>query len=113
MACSRLGQDRFGRPVAVVTTPEVGLPIGTVYIVLGNAILTTIRGDERLFGWTGEPGRPPTARERAGGRPPYEISKTRKTREVIDDADLDDAAAIEYARREQQREPADLLSAAA
>jgi hypothetical protein len=59
-------------------------------------------------------GRPPTAREIAAARPPYESTsgaKRRRARIEVPDDELDDAAAIAYA--EQRRQPADLINVAA
>ena len=36
VVCSRLGYDRLGRRVVIETTETAGVPIGTVFIVIGN-----------------------------------------------------------------------------
>jgi hypothetical protein len=79
--------------------------------VLGNTIRTTVNGDTVLFGWMGTSGRPPTAQERAEARAPYQPASVRRRREQEDVPDelLAEEAAIEAARREQEREPADLV----
>jgi hypothetical protein len=111
---SRLGHDQHGRLVAVVTTASPGLPVGTVFVCLGD----TIEAGGTAFGWMGRTGRPPTPQERLEGREPYSLRAARldrarrahtpqERREVPDEL-LADAEAIEQARREQELEPADL-----
>ena len=102
---SRLAVDQWGRTVVIVTTPtEPWLEVGARFLVV----------DALELGF--EPrGRRPTARERAEARPPYE-SRTKaaaweRRTVIVEDDELDDEQAIAYARREQQREPADLIRA--
>jgi hypothetical protein len=87
------------------------MTVGEVFLVLGNTIRTTVNGDTVLFGWMGTSGRPPTAQERAEARAPYQPASVRRRREQEDVPDelLAEEAAIEAARREQEREPADLV----
>jgi hypothetical protein len=101
---SRLALDPQGRKIVIVTSSTDGLPIGHVYLVVDwNGFFTP-------------PGRAPTARERAEARPPYESNSAKRARlqrvEVPDD-ELDEQAAVEAARREQQRAPVDLINVAA
>jgi hypothetical protein len=113
MSCSRRAFDAYGRPVVVATTSTLGIEAGTVFRMLGDSIRCTVSGDERLFAWTGKSGRPPTPREQMEARPPYQPAASRRERErrEPDDAELTDAEAIEWARREQQRNPPDLIAA--
>jgi hypothetical protein len=103
---SRLGFDSHGRFVAIETD-------GTVWLVLGNVILSAVPGEPAVFGWLGKTGRPPTPRERAeasdgSGR----LRRQRRQVEVPDEA-LTDEEAVRLARLEQQREPVNLISRAA
>lgn len=100
--CSaRLGLDRHGRVVAIVTVADASTWRGQVFVVIGQDMIFTPRG------------RAPTARERALAKEPYQ-STPRWDRPVeIPDDVLDERAALLAARREQQREPVDLFSAAA
>jgi hypothetical protein len=87
----------------VVTSSTDGLPIGHVFVVVS------------LFEIFEPRGRPPTTREMAAARPPYESNsakRARRERREVPDDELDDQAAIEAAYREQRREPVDLLNAA-
>jgi hypothetical protein len=100
---SRLALDEHGRKVVIVTACTDGLPVGYVFIVLD---------------WNGffiPRGRPPTPEEMLSARAPYNstAAKQRRARPEVDDNELDDVQAIEFARREQQRQPADLINAAA
>lgn len=66
----------------------------------------------------GQTGRPPTARERAESKPPYEsktkaAARERRTTVELDDDELDDAEAIRQAMLEQRRQPVDLVNIAA
>ena len=106
---SRLAFDHHGRLVAIEAD-------GTRWVVLGNLVYSTSSGEIILFGWLGRSGRPPTAREMAEARPPYESTsamRERRQRLEVPDDELDEKAAIEAARLEQQRQPADLLQAVA
>jgi hypothetical protein len=103
---SRLAVDQHGRKVAIVTAPSMWLEVGDRFLIV----------DALELGF--EPrGRRPTARERMEAKPPYESKTKAATWErraaVLSDDELDDKQAIAYARREQQREPADLIGRAA
>jgi hypothetical protein len=92
------------RLVAVATTIDTVTAIGHVFLVL----------DPRPFGLVPERGRRPNPRERAAARPPYQSPRNGWNRSrPVDDDELDEQAALEAARREQQREPADLFRHAA
>ncbi len=107
---SRLGSDRLGRPVVIVTAPSTdGLKVGDVFVVLGNNFPA---GDVGIT-WLGKNGRPPTLAEQTTARAPYRSMPPRLVAETDDDDQLAEQAAIELARLEQQRTPADLLNAAA
>jgi Ser/Thr protein kinase RdoA (MazF antagonist) len=101
---SRLAFDRFGRLVAI----EVD---GHVWVVIGN----TCKAGGPGFGWMGQTGRPPTARERAEARPPYQDPRAARRQwgrpATVEDDELDEQAAIAAAYAEQRRQPADLLAA--
>lgn len=103
MCSSRLALDPHNRPVVVVTTGAADIEPGHVFYVL----------DPHGIGLFEPHGRRPTAREQAEARAPYESSPRRwdKPLEVPDD-ELDDAQALEAARREQQRTPVDLFQQA-
>lgn len=113
MSCSRRAFDAYGRPVVIATTSTLGIEAGTVFRLLGDCVHTVTSGQEQLFGWTGKSGRPPTPREQMEARPPYQPAASRRERErrEPDDDELSDAQAIEWARREQQRNPPDLIAA--
>jgi hypothetical protein len=101
---SRLAFDRDGRLVAIDTG-------GHIWLVIGN----TCRVGERGFAWMGPTGRPPSPREMATTRAPYSVSPDpwrRPGYATLDDDQLDEKAAIEAARLEQQRRPVHLVSAA-
>jgi hypothetical protein len=104
--CSRLDVDAHGHPVVVVTSPtEPHLEPGRVFRILGNDLPVHEVG----FGWLGtRTGRRPDARERAAR------ASTARLRQAaaVDDELLDDEAAIDLARREQQAQPADLIGRA-
>lgn len=109
--CSKRTFDRNGRPIVIVTSPTViDLPVGTIFRMLGDTVLTIVDGDQKLFAWQGKSGRPPTAHEQASARGTYSATGSRRERRQQPDDDLDDAAAIEACRREQEREPVDLLA---
>jgi hypothetical protein len=78
-------------------------------------LCSTVTGELILIGWLGTSGRPATAREQAEARAPYSSAKPtrRERRREIPDELLADEEAVELARREQEREPADLISRAA
>jgi hypothetical protein len=98
---SRLAVDGRGRKIVIVTSSTDGLPVGYVFAVLDWGQFFT------------PPGRPPTARERAGAREPYNAPKPMSSSmEDVPDEVLDDAEAIRQAMLEQRRQPVDLLSAA-
>jgi hypothetical protein len=103
MTSSRLAYDNHGRLIAIEDD-------GTRWLVLGNLVCSTVTGDVILFGWLGTSGRPPTPREREEARPPYEIKKRPPSdRPEVPDELLNEQQALEACRREQEREPADLL----
>lgn len=113
--CSKVTFDANGHPVVVITSPTtVGLEVGTVFRLLGNTVLTTVSGSERLFAWQGRSGRPPTPSEAAKTRAPYQPARSRREREHAnhDDIDISDEQAIEFCRREQERLPVDLIGRA-
>jgi hypothetical protein len=93
---SRLGLDGQGRKVVIVTACTDGLPIGYVFTVVD---------------WNGffiPRGRPPTPQEMLSAGAPYDstAAKQRRARPEVDDNELDDVQAIEFARRERQRQGA-------
>ena len=102
--CSRYATDRYGRLVVEVTTPTiVELAVGWRGLVVGKDLPCNQVG----FAWLGKAGRPPTARDRAEARPPYDSTCRwlKATPVPVDDDELDDEQAIEFARLEQQRQP--------
>jgi hypothetical protein len=104
---SRLAYDNHGRLVCV----DSG---GRRWLVIGNLLCSTVTGDLVLFGWLGRSGRPATAREQAQARAPYSSQRTpRQQRQAVPDELLADQEAVELARREQERAPADLIGRAA
>lgn len=116
MCCSRLARDRFGRLVAIVTVADEATRVGEVFLVLGD----TVEAGGVAIGWMGSSsGRPPTAQERSTAREPYRLRAARierarraqapRERREVPDELLADAEAIEQARREQEREPVDLI----
>jgi hypothetical protein len=107
MTGSRLAYDNHGRLICVDTD-------GHRWLVIGNLVCSTVGGDHVLFGWLGRSGRPATAREQAQARAPYSSQRglPQQRREVPDEL-LADEEAVELARREQEREPADLIGRAA
>lgn len=58
-------------------------------------------------------GRPPTPQERAEARAPYEAVSSKRDRRERRDDELDERAALEAYRLEQQRQPPDLVNVAA
>jgi hydroxyacyl-ACP dehydratase HTD2-like protein with hotdog domain len=105
--CSRLDIDEHGHPVVVVTSPtEPHLEPGRIFRILGNDLPVHELG----FGWLGtRTGRRPDASERAVRRT---TARLRQAAPLEVDDELDDEAAIERARREQQTQPVDLISRA-
>ncbi len=100
-----------GHPIVIVTSPTIiDLPVGTIFRMLGDTVLTIVDGDQRLFAWQGKSGRPPTAHEQSSARGAYSAAGSRRQREQQPDDELDDAAAIEACWREQEREPVNLLA---
>jgi hypothetical protein len=103
---SRLSLDSQGRKVVIVTAPSAWLVVGQRFLVID------------LFDWFIPKGRMPTARERLE---PQKRARSRlsqrqgreQSAEPDDAAALTEQTAIDLARREQQREPADLISRAA
>jgi hypothetical protein len=98
---SRLAVDGYGRLVAEGTCVELQ---GLRWLVIDTFEIFT------------PPGRAPTAQERMSARPPYESNsakRARRERVEVPDELLADQEAVELARREQQREPFDLISRAA
>ena len=57
--CSRLGFDQRGRRTVVQTTPEVGITVGTTFVVIGNSFPVAEIG----VSWLGRSGRRPSAQE--------------------------------------------------
>lgn len=107
MTGSRLAYDKRCRLICI----DAG---GHRWLVIGNLVCSTVTGDLVLFGWLGRSGRPATAREQAQARAPYSSQRglPQQRRDVPDEL-LADQEAVELARREQEREPADLISRAA
>jgi hypothetical protein len=91
--------------VVEIVTPSAYLQTGQRFPVLESRLLAT---------WDKAPGRPPTAEERSSAREPYVSPNTtrRAKREAPDDELLNERAALQACRREQQREPADLIGRA-
>jgi hypothetical protein len=115
---SRLTQDRHGRTVAVIsvgTLPDV--PLGYRYVVLGDTIASAGVRIFFLANETRRSSRPANARERTDSarHAPYRPALSRHEREQqhVPDSELAEQAAIELARKEQQREPVDLIGRAA
>jgi hypothetical protein len=103
---SRLAQDRYGRTVAIVTVRLPDLEPGHCFLVV----------DPRLIGLMPTLGRLPSPRERSNVRAPYDPTSAKRERQQrleVPDDELAEQAAIELARKEQQREPADLIGRAA
>jgi hypothetical protein len=103
---SRLAVDAHGRTVAIVTVRLPDLEPGHCFLVV----------DPRLVGLMPTLGRLPSPRERTDVRAPYDPTSAKRRRaqlaEVPDDQ-LDEAAALEACRREQERTPPDLVNIAA
>ena len=87
------------------------MPVGTRLRMVGNSFEA---GGLRV-GWLGtKTGRPATAAELKRVHNPYSATAAKKLREEAKaDDELDDAAAVEACRLEQEREPADLISSVA
>jgi hypothetical protein len=103
---SRLAVDSLGRQVVEIMTPSPFLAVGMRFPVVDELV--------KLNTWARSQGRPPTAQEMASARPPYVNPATARRREQHDDGEwMDEQAALEAARLEQQREPADLIGRAA
>jgi hypothetical protein len=112
---SRLATDHYGRLVAVGTCVELK---GLRWLVLGDTIAAGASGFTVFFlaDETRRASRPANARERqeAQRHAPYRAGLSRQGREQqIPDELLADQEAVELARREQQRAPADLIGRAA
>jgi hypothetical protein len=111
---SRLTLDSHGRLIAEGTCVELR---GLRWVVRGDTISAGLSGYNVFFLADQARGRVATAREQADSakRAPYSPSLSRKWREQqeIPDDQLDEREALEAARLEQQRTPADLLNAAA
>jgi hypothetical protein len=110
---SKLTRDQFGRLVCVTTSEEVGLPRGTVFIVQGD----TIEAGGVTITWMGLTGRPPTLAEQRGAREPYvagAVARRRAAERELDreDDELSDEEALALCRREQERNPPDLIGSA-
>jgi hypothetical protein len=115
---SRLALDAYGRRVAIVsvrTLPDVEL--GYCYVVLGDTVASAGTRIFFLADETRRASRPATARERqeAQRHAPYRPALSRQEREQqkVPDDELAEQAAIRLARKEQQREPTDLIGRAA
>lgn len=107
---SRVDVAADGRKVVVVvdaTSPD--LPPGLTFVLRGNAF--DLDGHPC---WLGRSGRPPTPREQLEARAPYSPGKSRRERErrEPDDDEVTDREAIEWARRQQERSPSNLLAPA-
>jgi hypothetical protein len=115
VASSRIALDPGGVLVVIVTTPAPDVRLGQTYRVLGNTVLATLVGEERMFGFLGERGRQATPQERVEAKPAYETPKTVAMwvkRAEPDEDELDDTEALHQCRHEQQRDPQCLLDAA-
>jgi hypothetical protein len=116
---SRLATGSQGERIAVVTSrllPDVEL--GHIYICLGDSIAAGASSVRFFFlaDETRRASRPANGRERAESQrhAPYRPALSRQEREQqVPDDELDEQAALEAARREQQREPVDLIGRAA
>ena len=109
---SRLATDHYGRLIAVGTCVELQ---GLRWVVLGDTIGAAGSGGIFFLAAEAHTGRLATGREQleAQKHAPYRAGVSRREREQqVPDDQLDEQAAIEAARREQQREPADVLNAA-
>lgn len=113
VSCSRLVAGPHGEILVEITTPSLHFEVGERFRLLGDQILCNVSGDQRMFSFTGRSGRTPTPRERAEARPPYDPHSARRERRrrEPDDDEITDLQAIEWARREQQRNPPDLIAA--
>jgi hypothetical protein len=120
MACSmssRLAHDCYGRTIAVIsvrTLPDAEL--GYRFLVLGDTIASAGIQITFMAETTRRASRPANSREQqeAQRHAPYRPALSRAAREQRVPADeLAEQAAIELARKEQQREPADLIGRAA
>jgi hypothetical protein len=104
---SRLAVDAYGRTVAIVTVRLPDLEPGHCFLVV----------DPRLVGLMPTLGRLPSPRERTDVRAPYDPTSAKRRRAQLVDAapddQLDEAAALEACRREQERTPPDLVNIAA
>jgi hypothetical protein len=112
---SRLALDPSGRLVAVGTCAELQ---GLRWVVLGDTIAAGASSVRFFFlaNETRRASRPANGRERleAQCHAPYRPALSRQEREQqVPDTELAEQAAIELARREQQRTPADLIGRAA
>jgi hypothetical protein len=111
---SRLALDPYGRLVAEGTCVELR---GLRWLVLGDSVQAA--GDRIYFMCenTRRASRPANGRERAESQrhAPYQPALSRQQREQqqVPDDQLAEQAAIELARKEQQRTPADLIGRAA
>jgi hypothetical protein len=108
---SRLALDPSGRLIAEGTCVELR---GLRWLVLGDTIAAGMSGYNVFFLADQARGRIATAREQADSarHAPYSPAASRKWREQqeVPDEQLDDREALEAARLEQQRTPADLIS---
>jgi len=101
---SRLALDPHGRRVVVVTTPSLWLQVGDRFRVADPCAWGLLPAGT---------GRPASARELLWNRrdAPYDPARDRRFRSLseVPDDELDERAALEAARLEQQRHPADLI----
>jgi hypothetical protein len=103
-------RDQSGRRVVVVTASESAeTPVGWLGVMVGDTFETA---GTRIYFLEHNRGRLPTAREQTQTRAPYDPSSTRRQpkRTQVDDDHLAEPEAIELARIEQEREPADLMN---
>lgn len=111
---SRLACDQHGRLVAEGTCVELR---GLRWLVLGDTVAAASSGLSVFFLAEQKRGRAATAREQAEAKKhaPYRAGWSRREREQAepDDDEFDEQAALEAARLEQQRTPADLVNQAA
>jgi hypothetical protein len=110
---SRLATDHYGRLIAVGTCVELQ---GLRWLVLGDTIAAGASSVRFFFlaDETRRASRPANARERqeAQRHAPYRpaLSRQERERQQVPDSELAEQAAIELARKEQQREPVHLVS---
>ena len=108
---AKFATGAHGELLVIVTTPSPGLDVGDHFRVIGNTLLVTLVDAPGVVGWLGTPtGRPANHEEALQARPSRARPRRAPPLELADEL-LDDDAAIEAARVEQQRAPGDLISA--